>query len=244
MLGGHLNVPSASDNPETDSRKQHEGRHLRTLFWMCYIFDKEITLRTSHPPSLTDSYCDLTPPSSDLTCLALNDHNETTPLYLHGDIGLSHLKGKASHLLYSTQASQKSTAALLRNIRELDSELEEWRLSLPPKERPSLSISRTSHFPVHEMQLPYRMRAILLHLEYFYLLIAIHHASGRCTIPSSQYGHPEESSTFVLKTSLALALEASRCILTYLRATTSHLAPEAFWYAEPFPPTWNPFDLF
>lgn len=229
VLGGHIDVPIACDNPAGGSLKHRQRQHLRTLFWICYVFDKEITLRTSHPPSLTEPYCDLTSPNNDIINSADNVRNEAKPLKLHGDIGLSHLKGKASHLLYSIQASRQSNAELLRNIRELDAELEEWRLSLPPEERPSLLMSYASRSPNYKAQPPCTMRVILIHLEYFYLLIAIHHASGRCTIPISQNGYPEEFSPSVLKTSLAIALEASRSILIYLTATASHLAAETFW---------------
>lgn len=226
VLGGHLDVPIACDNLAGGSLKQRQRQHLRTLFWICYVFDKETTLRTSHPPFLTETYCDLTPPNNDIINPA---NDEAKPLKRFGDIGISHLKGKASHLLYSIQASRKSNAELLRNIRELDAELEEWRLSLPPDERPSLLISYASRSANDKVQSPCTTRVIIMHLEYLYLLIAIHHASGRCTIPISQNGHPEEFSTSVLKTSLAIALEASRSILIYLRATASHLAAETFW---------------
>lgn len=193
---------------------------------MCYVFDKETTLRTSHPPFLTGTYCDLTPPNNDITNSA---DNEAKTLKLFGDICISHLKGKASHLLYSIQASWKFNAEFLRNIRELDAELEEWRLSLPPEEMPSLLISYASRSPNCKVQPPCTMRVILIYLEYFYLLIAIHHASGRCAIPISQNRNREEFSTSVLKTSLAIALEASRSILIHLTATASHLAAEIFW---------------
>ncbi|KAH6950820.1 hypothetical protein DER45DRAFT_636996 [Fusarium avenaceum] len=102
VLGGHLDVPIARDKPAGGSLKECQRQHLRTLFWMCYVFDKETTLRTSHPPFLTGTYCDLTPPNNDITNSA---DNEAKTLKLFGDICISHLKGKASHLLYSIQAS-------------------------------------------------------------------------------------------------------------------------------------------
>ncbi|KAF4451993.1 transcriptional activator Mut3p, partial [Fusarium albosuccineum] len=234
-LNGHIDIPATSDHDAEANREERERSHLRALFWVSYVFDKEIALRTSQPPFLTESYCDLTPPCNRMTHLPPDGPDKGLFSYLHGDIGLSHLKGKANRLLYSAQASRKSDPTLLRDIRELDSELEEWRLSLPANVRPSLSISLMSPPSLHETQLSRRMRIILVHLEYFYLMIATHHASGRCTALDPQVEHLEGSSTSVLDTSLALCLEASRSTIIYLKAMVSGLATETFWVIQFYP---------
>ncbi|KAJ3543748.1 hypothetical protein NM208_g3410 [Fusarium decemcellulare] len=234
-LDGHIDIAAISDHHTEPSKEERGRRHLRALFWVCYIFDKEIALRSSQPPFLMESYCDLTPPGDGMTHLSPNGPDEKLFSYFHGDIELSHLKGKANHLLYSAQASRKSDAELLRDIRELDSELEEWRLSLPANVRPSLSISRMSPPSLHQTRLSQRMRVILIHLEYLYLMIAIHHASGRCTTLDPQGEHMEGSSASVLDTSLALCLEASRSTIVYLKAMVSGLAGDTFWVMQFYP---------
>lgn len=63
---------------------------------------------------------------------------------LPGDLRLTLIKSKTCKLLYSASALRKSDAELLRDIRELDDELERWRLSVPERYRPTLSLPRTS----------------------------------------------------------------------------------------------------
>ncbi|KAH6876731.1 hypothetical protein B0T10DRAFT_497616 [Thelonectria olida] len=41
---------------------ERQTRHVRLLFWHCYVFDNDIDLRTGQPPLISDSDCDLTPP--------------------------------------------------------------------------------------------------------------------------------------------------------------------------------------
>ncbi|KAJ4168214.1 hypothetical protein NW765_016900 [Fusarium oxysporum] len=229
-MGGHIDVPSLPDHGEA-SREERERCHLRALFWICYLFDKEIALRSGQPPFLTDSYCDLTPPDRGMTHFFTDGTGEGLIPYLFGDIGLSLLKGKANHQLYSVYASRKSDAELLRDIRELDEQLEEWRSSMPSHIRPSLSMSRSSLPSLQDTDMAHRMHTTLVHLDYFYLLITIHHASGRCTTMSPMQAHTEGSSAAALDSSLALCLEASRSTIVYLKATISCLATETFWYS-------------
>ncbi|RMJ16366.1 hypothetical protein CDV36_003965 [Fusarium kuroshium] len=233
-MGGHVDVPRVSGHDEI-SREERERCHLRALFWICYLFDKEVALRSGQPPFLSDSYCDLTPPDKGMTHFFADGAGEGLFPYLFGDIGLSLLKGKANHLLYSVHASRKPDAELLRDIRELDEQLEDWRSSLPSSIRPSLSISRAPLPSLQETDLAHRMHTILVHLEYFYLLITIHHASGRCTIMSPMQGNAEAASAAALDSSLALCLEASRSTIVYLKATISCLATETFWIVQFYP---------
>ncbi|KAI8723036.1 Zn(2)-C6 fungal-type domain-containing protein [Fusarium sp. LHS14.1] len=233
-LGGNIDVPSLPDHGEA-SREDRERCHLRALFWICYLFDKEIALRSGQPPFLTDSYCDLTPPDKGMTHFFTDGTNEGLFPYLFGDIGLSLLKGKANHQLYSVHASRKPDAELLHDIRELDEQLEEWRSSMPSHIRPSLSMSRSSLPSLQDTDLHHRMHAILVHLEYFYLLITIHHASGRCTTMSPMQVDTQGSSAAALDSSLALCLEASRSTIVYLKATISCLATETFWIVQFYP---------
>ncbi|KAG4258696.1 hypothetical protein FPRO06_08102 [Fusarium proliferatum] len=199
-----------------------------------------IALRTGQPPLMSDEYCDLTLPETYYDCYEyLPKLNESLPQvsfdeeslmpHLPGDPRLSQLKDKTSRLLYSAQAAKKSHAQLLCDIRELDEELEAWRQSLPPSFRPALSITNESQVALQGMHLPRSMRHITLHLDYHHLMIAIHRASGRCMEPDP--GNPKDQPEWVpgVESSNALALEASRSTLVYLRAAMCGVAGEAFW---------------
>lgn len=243
-LGGH-NYTAHKPPKGPITYDQRERRQTRLLFWLCYIFDKDIALRTGQPPLMSDDYCDLTLPEDYLQCYEYlpglsqslspehSGDNGLTP-HLPGDPYLSHIKEKTSRLLYSAQAAKKSPAQLLLHIRDLDRELEAWRLSIPPAFRPQLSISKGSQVNMEGMHLPRSMRAITLHLEYHHLMTTIHRASERCVqhhaaedqSDDNGWPYPIESG---VESSIALALEASRSTLVYLEAAMHGLAGEAFW---------------
>ncbi|KAK2470461.1 hypothetical protein H9L39_18078, partial [Fusarium oxysporum f. sp. albedinis] len=212
-LGGHMQTNIKPYGAEV-SRQERELRHLRTIFWLCYIFDQDTALRTGQPPIMCQEYCDLTLPDGYLeNCfcrpalsngiLSPSFADESLFPYLPGDLRLGQLKGKTYRQLYSAQALGKSDAELLHDIRDLDSEIETWRLSIPLKFRPALSVSRHPQF-APETKLPQNMQHIVLHLEYHHLMATIHQASGRCC-------------------------PASRSTLYYLQVAIDGLAGEAFW---------------
>ncbi|KAH7117191.1 hypothetical protein B0J13DRAFT_613259 [Dactylonectria estremocensis] len=238
MLGGHTQTNFKPYGAEV-TRKEREIRHLRMIFWLCYIFDQDIALRTGQPPIMCQEHCDLTLPDGYLEncfCLPALSNGIVSPSfadeslfpYLPGDLRLGQLKGKTFRLLYSVQALGKSDAELLRDIRELDNEIETWRLSIPLKFRPALSISQHPH-SVPEIKLPQSMQHIALRLEYHHLMATIHRASGRCYPISPAASFYEGERSGAIDSSLALALEASRSTLYYLQAAIDGLAGEAFW---------------
>lgn len=239
MLGGHTYQPVKAYGAEA-THKEREARQLRMLFWRCYLFDKDIALRTGQPPLMSDDCCDLTLPDNYVECYfylpdldessssASNMYEELTP-YLPGDPRLSHLKDKTCRLLYSAQALRKTGAELLRDIRELDDELENWRLSIPPDFRPTLSISENAAVPFPTMKLPWSMRHICLHVEYHHLMTTIHRASGRFYAIQADNAAKETEWNGAVESSIALSLEASRSTVIYLRAAVNGLAVEAFW---------------
>ncbi|KAB5513067.1 hypothetical protein GE09DRAFT_981493 [Coniochaeta sp. 2T2.1] len=238
MLGGHTQTDIKPYGAEV-TRKERETRHLRMIFWLCYIFDQDSALRTGQPPVMCQEHCDLTLPdgyqekcfslpalSSRIVSPAFAD--ESLFPYLPGDLRLAQLKGKTFRLLYSVHAFEKSDTEVLRDIRELDDEIETWRLSIPLKFRPALSISQYPH-PVPDTRLPQSMQHIALHLEYHHLMATVHRASGRCYHISPGPSFQERERSGAVESSLALALEASRSTLFYLQAAINGLAGEAFW---------------
>ncbi|WXC59290.1 hypothetical protein SNK03_005165 [Fusarium graminearum] len=249
-LGGQ-NYTTTETNKGRITHRDRERRQLRLLFWLAYIFDKDIALRSGQPPLMADDYCDLTLPENYLECYeylpGLSHHlplelagNTALVPHLPGDPRLSHIKEKTSRLLYSAQAARKTPAQLLFDIRDLDDELETWRKSIPQNFRPQLSIRNNYQVNVENMHLPRSMRSITLHLEYHHLLTTIHRASGRCM------HHPEQEKSNIdaewpstiesgVESSIALALEASRSTLLYLMAAMNGLAGEAFWVVVFYP---------
>ncbi|PTB81652.1 fungal-specific transcription factor domain-containing protein [Trichoderma longibrachiatum ATCC 18648] len=228
ILGGH----TLAGDPPKDRKltlEELEERQIRILFWLCYLFDKDMALRNGQPPIISDEFCDLTLPQEYLenrfSSEALSATNASQRPFLPNDLRLSLLKSKAVSALYSAGSLRKSDAELLRTIRELDEDLENWRASIPAEYAPALSVSK--HVKLSDtLNKTTSMLHIELHLDYHYLLNIIHCASGRCVVDWSESG---KEMIFGLQSSLDLSVEASRSTLIYLRETAPRLAGEAFW---------------
>jgi len=224
--------------PPWSSLAGHDWRvknQLRKLFWMVYCNDKEISLRTGQPPSINDDDCDLTLPQGYLDFKYVDDMPEfehlllddTAAPLLPGDVRLDIIKSRTYTLLYSAKAMRKSDAEVIRDIRQLDDELEAWRLSVPARFRPSLSLRE--ELPRPDLSEPRRMERFMIHVEYHHLVATIHEATGRCRSWTAQ------QSMEGVRSSLALAVEASRSTMVYLRANVHHLMGEVFWMAVFYP---------
>ena len=180
-LDGHL-APVYIDDDQF-----RRSLHVRELFWICYIMDKEFSLRAGHPPCLDESQCDLTLP----------DIHHTAPEFLAG-IRLAMLQSEVYHRLYSLKALRQTDAHLLGAIRDLDSALEVWRMSIPTNFRPRLIDRETNALDTPNT---------IFQLHYLYCMSMIHQASGRCSAWVQNHDPSEAGS------SLAISVEASRSML-------------------------------
>ncbi|KAL8650041.1 MAG: hypothetical protein Q9210_004053 [Variospora velana] len=142
-IGLHKRGSGFNLNPvEVEQRKR--------VFWISYILDKDICLRSGRPPAQDDDDMNVDLPS---------DH----PMDNIGNIPLVDGKGKINlfrlmctfavieskvyRQLYSTKASKQSDGALLNTIGELDKELEEWKDAIPIDIRPEHEI-KAAHPPL------------------------------------------------------------------------------------------------
>lgn len=237
-LGAHSQRLSAADDMQTDGARtdtQRMKKHLRQLFWVVYSLDKYITLRTGNPPTIDDDFCDLTLPE---------DSREAAPSEAEGsngspngsdtghkplllwDLRLAILKSKVSKTLYSPSALRKTDVGLLQNIRELDEELERWRMSLDPSCRPSLGFQGEKAFLIDQADdVHVSLQRNVKQFEYHYLLAAIHRASGRC----SSWASGEPGDLTGISSSIAISVQASRMTIVHLHAVINFVAEEAFW---------------
>jgi hypothetical protein len=228
MLGAHTaSYPSCTDPEVVSANTSYRERYLlRNIFWICYCLDKELALRTCQPPCIQDEHCDITLPPPHVQQLypyimGYQPEDSYDALHLfpsHPALGI--IKSKAYVALYSAQAVGKTDSQLLRAIRELDDDLENWRLSIPLSHRPTLSLTETA--------LPQNASSILatmLHLDYCHCVAAIHQATSRCQAWS--FGNHDEAEG--VGTSLAISIEASRSSLIYLDRAHHLLDDESFW---------------
>lgn len=231
MLGAHRYSSSADPILSPDDESSLTEYHLRNLFWLCYSIDKDISLRTGQPPCISDSQCDLTLPAHYVDQFYarfdpqsyVNDYPEV-PLFPL-DLRLSMIKSRAYDALYSVGALQKTDAELLRAIRELDADLERWRVSLPGRIRPTVSFSHDT--PIDASM---DMGVVMLRLDYHHCMATIHQATSRC----KAWTGSEEGVMDGVGSSLALSVEASRSTIFYLQTAEHVLGDDCLWYASMF----------
>jgi Fungal specific transcription factor domain len=201
QLQGNLNPYSSTGGKECPSILQS---HVRNLFWICHLMDKELCLRTGSPPSLVEAQCDLTP-TGDLA--QLEKSPEDPHSFFNATMRLSIIEGRIHNELYSPLAlQQKGDSDILRSIRMLDMELEEWRLCLPESLRPSVSpavSAMASNNPVINEHIT------AFQIQYHFCMIIIHQASSRCLT------WMEDHMTKIngLTSSLMISVQATRSLL-------------------------------
>ncbi|KAE8139517.1 hypothetical protein BDV38DRAFT_280872 [Aspergillus pseudotamarii] len=206
--------------------KNIEECHLRDLFWVCYSFDKDICLRTGQPPAINDSYCNLTLPSdysrlqdSNILRDSMSMDTHTLPLF-PWDLRLSKIKSEAYEALYSAGAQRKSDSEILSSIRNLDEALEQWRISLHPDFRPTLSFS-----PETPVSANLNTQAVMLRLAYYHCVTMIHQASERGRLSDDC----TECRLSGINTSISLAINAGTSTLSYLQTVLPVVEGECFW---------------
>lgn len=210
-IGLHKRGSGFNLNPvEIEQRKR--------VFWIAYLLDKDICLRSGRPPAQDDDDMNVELPTQD-------------PIDNIGNIPLADGKGKANLFrfmcefaiieskvykqLYSTKASRQSDGALLNTIGELDKELEEWKDSIPLDFRPEHEI-KASHTPLI-------LHVVVMHFAYYNCLTTIHRMSvhhGYWTSRLSNYAiqglnaRPLNPRVF---SSAALCVQAARASIHLIR---------------------------
>ncbi|KAI9039890.1 fungal specific transcription factor domain-containing protein [Aspergillus affinis] len=215
-------------------RKSIPECHLRDLFWLCYSFDRDMALRTGHPPTINDEHCDLTLPmgyeerqNSNILSDDIEINESTLPLY-PWDPRLSRIKYSTYNGLYSVRARRKSQPEILEYIRALDEALEQWRQSLHPDFRPTLSFS-----PETPINARINTQAVMLRLAYYHCVAMIHRAVVHCReLPESPHSRSGR-----VESSISLCVDASRSTLTYLRKALPVVEDECFWVVLFYPIT-------
>lgn len=208
------------------------------IFWLCYTWDKDLSLHSGIPPLLIDEFCDLALPQHclsdrvDLLDLTKSfDTYQTNRSYtmppFPRDVRLGQIKERVCRLLYSPQAFKDPDSKVLLNIRHLDDQIENWRLSIHFQQRPVLiSASFLNSLGSRAKD----MRYTYLQLEYLYLMVVVHMTVRRFKAASTDISHIAEDRHRLIHSSVDISLEASRSILECLRVMINSLAEEAFWY--------------
>lgn len=210
-IGLHKRGSGFNLNPvEIEQRKR--------VFWIAYLLDKDICLRSGRPPAQDDDDMNVDLPSEDpsdnIGNIPLADGKGKTNLFrLMCTFAI--IESKVYKQLYSTKASKQSDGALLNTIGELDKELEEWKDGIPLDFRPEHEI-KASHTPLI-------LHIVVLHFAYYNCLTTIHRMSvhhGYWTSRLSNYAiqglnaRPLNPRVF---SSAALCVQAARASIHLIR---------------------------
>ncbi|KAK3073124.1 hypothetical protein LTR53_005556 [Teratosphaeriaceae sp. CCFEE 6253] len=167
-----------------------ESEQRKRVFWIAYLLDKDICLRSGRPPSQDDDDMNVELPSEDppdnignVPLDVNNDNAGPTNGSSTADAKESGSGAKSMNLfrlmctfaqiqsrvykhLYSVRASRQSDGELLNTIGSLDTELETWKNSIPLPFRPENPIL-ASHTPLI-------LHVVCLHFAYYNCLTTIH----------------------------------------------------------------------
>jgi hypothetical protein len=164
-IGLHKRGTGFNLNPvEIEQRKR--------VFWIAYMLDKDLCLRSGRPPAQDDDDMNVELPEADpvdnIGNIPLADGKGKMNLFrLMCEFAV--IESKVYKRLYSTKAVKQSDGELLATIGELDQELENWKDSIPIDFRPEHEI-KASHTPLI-------LHVVVLHLTYYNCLTTIHRMS-------------------------------------------------------------------
>ncbi|KAL1865089.1 hypothetical protein Plec18167_009558 [Paecilomyces lecythidis] len=149
-----------------------EVEQRKRVFWIAYLLDKDICLRSGRPPVQDDDDMNVELPSEDppdnIGNIPLSDGKGKFNLF-RAMCTFATIESKVYKRLYSTKAAKQSDGELLNTIGELDRELEEWKENIPLDFRPEYEI-KASHTPLI-------LHLVVLHFSYYNCLTTIHRMS-------------------------------------------------------------------
>ncbi|KAL4890754.1 fungal-specific transcription factor domain protein [Aspergillus ambiguus] len=149
-----------------------EVEQRKRVFWIAYLLDKDICLRSGRPPVQDDDDMNVELPSDNppdnIGNVPLSDGKSKFNLF-RTMCQFATIESRVYKRLYSAKASKQSDGELLNTIGELDKDLEEWKDNIPLDFRPEHEIKAT-HTPLI-------LHVVVLHFAYYNCLTTIHRMS-------------------------------------------------------------------
>ncbi|WPG98486.1 Hypothetical protein R9X50_00127700 [Acrodontium crateriforme] len=150
-----------------------ENEQRKRVFWIAYLLDKDICLRSGRPPALDDDDMNVDMPSDDppdnvgnIPLAKPKADGKTTMNLFRLMCTFAQIQSRVYKQLYSVKSSRQSDGELLNTIGELDAELEEWKDGIPIDFRPEHDIN-AAHSPLI-------LHVVVLHFAYYNCLTTIH----------------------------------------------------------------------
>jgi hypothetical protein len=151
--------------PEIEQRKR--------VFWIAYLLDKDISLRTGQPPAQDDEDMDVDLPTQ---AVNLDSSGGDDVNFLNVRIGLAIIQSQIYKRLYSVRAKRQSEVERLVVVEELDGILKTW------KERVPINFDGGDTRSLADGSLlPSMVHKTILKFTYLSALHAIHRSASRNT---------------------------------------------------------------
>lgn len=164
-IGLHKRGQGHGFNPvEIEQRKR--------VFWLIYLVDKDICLRSGRPPAQDDADWNVELPSAnpeDGMGNVLLDDGKTTFNLFRTMCEFSVISSQVFQRLYSVKASKQSDGELVAAVNDLDAQLEKWKDSIPAQFRPEHDIIAPD--PV------ITIHVAVIHFAYYNCISTIHRRS-------------------------------------------------------------------
>ena len=180
----------------------------KNMFWVAYLMDREMSLRTGLPALIDDDHIGISMPSTDGTFSSngtASDSKDTSFFPLTVD--LARIQAKICKWLYSPHFCTKPVKQQAYLIQQLDRLLETWKESIPAQ----WQIGQDSQG--HESGMNPVMH---LHMAYYYSLSTIHRVSLEIFMPPEKTDTAKEQCRYYsdqFEASAKVCLSAARATL-------------------------------
>lgn len=148
---------------------EEEINQRNRVFWITYIFDRDISLRHHTPPLQNDADIDLNlphdNPADGVGNIYDKDGSSQMNFFLKR-IRLAHIQGRVYSSFFSTRASKMSRQERSARIAILHKELENWRESLPFEFQAEQAMQ---HLNRHDL-----IWVCMMHFTYLSCLVMVH----------------------------------------------------------------------
>jgi hypothetical protein len=150
----------------------NEKEQRKRVFWIAYILDKDISLRTGQPPAQDDDDMDVDLPAETIDIVAQPRNGRYLVDFFYPRIGLAIIQGQIYKRLCSLKASAQSDEERMVAVQELDAMLLTWRSSVPID-------FEAEYFQMagQPIMLPALLHTIIIRFTYFNSLNTIHSPS-------------------------------------------------------------------
>ena len=152
-----------------DSLSVDEMLERSRVFWITYLFDKDICLRHHTPSVQADADIDLDLPSehpSDDAGSVYTIDARTRVNFLRLRLRLAYIQGRVYDLLFATRAAKITLHERRARITFLHSQLEQWRRTIPPELQANVVVNHVNRAALSWL--------CMMHFSYLGCLVMIH----------------------------------------------------------------------